>query len=78
MDYYTLSNSDNSLLLQKLIDRTELNSNELAVLELRYCHKTTLKSIGIELGLSPERIRQIEAKVLRKFRRTFNLLSIGE
>ena len=39
---------------------------ELIVMESRHRYKMTLESIGREMGLTRERIRQIENKALRK------------
>ena len=72
----TMENVINSVYLAEIIDKVNLTQRELDVLEFRYCHKTTLKEIGIELGVCPERVRQIEAKVLRKLRIMCNLMDL--
>ncbi len=50
-----------------------LTPREKRVIELRFGiedgHARTLKQVGLELSLTPERIRQIEATALRKLRR---------
>ena len=51
---------------------SSLSPRERKVLDLRYGLESgrqhTLDEIGIELGVTRERIRQIEAKALRKLR----------
>lgn len=55
---------------------TILGENERNVLLLRYSFingkKYTLKDIGAKLGISPETVRQIEIKALRKIREHFS------
>ena len=59
---------------KEAIERTlnQLTLREKKVLELRFGlgeeAETTLKEVGIKLGVRAERIRQIEAKALRKLR----------
>ena len=61
-------------LLKEQLDRAldELSPREKRVLQLRYGlkdgHARTLDEVGREFGLTRERIRQIEAKSLRKLR----------
>ena len=45
-----------------------LHDREQKVLELRFRQGLTLKETGAEFGVTTERIRQIEAKALRKMR----------
>lgn len=47
---------------------SSLQDRERLVLERRFLGDKTLREIGIELGVSPERVRQIESKALRKLR----------
>ena len=51
----------------QILKGISLTDRELRVLAMREC-KQTLKNIGNKLGVSSERIRQIEAKALRKLR----------
>jgi RNA polymerase primary sigma factor len=49
----------------------QLNERERQVLELRYFSgdtTVTLEKVGVQMGLTRERIRQIEAEALRKLR----------
>lgn len=45
-----------------------INDRYIFVLEQRHIHKQTLREVGIELGVTPERVRQIETAALRKLR----------
>lgn len=58
---------------------TILGEKERSVLLLRYSFingkKYTLKEIGTKLAISPETVRQIEMKALRKIREHFSYLS---
>lgn len=59
-------------LIQNLLNNSKLTANERKVMELRYGFRDdepkTLVEIGIILNLTPERIRQIEMKALRKIK----------
>lgn len=54
----------------KLVDEALgcLTSREAKVLRLRFYEDMTLAAIGEQLGVQQERVRQIEAKALRKLR----------
>lgn len=56
---------DVALVLEYIIQKT-LTEREGRVLDLRYKRYMTLAAIGEEYGLRAERIRQIEAKAVRK------------
>jgi len=56
-------------LLKETID-SELNEKEKTILSLRFCENPkTLEKIGKEMGLSRERVRQIQKKALKKLRK---------
>lgn len=63
--------------LHKIIDRCQLSAREKKVLYLRYGfgqdHPWTLQEVGDYFGVSRERIRQIELKMLRKLRSDLSL-----
>ena len=58
---------DVALVLDYIIQKT-LTEREGRVLDMRYKRYMTMASIGEEYGLRAERIRQIEAKAVRKLR----------
>lgn len=58
---------DVTLVLEYFIQKT-LTEREGRVLDMRYKRYMTMAAIGEEYGLRAERIRQIEAKAVRKFR----------
>ena len=60
--------------VKKVIDEV-LEEREKKVIKLRYFEGYTLEEAGKNLGISRERIRQIEAKAIRKLR--INLLKKG-
>jgi RNA polymerase sigma factor (sigma-70 family) len=45
-----------------------LSEREEAVISMRFVHEMTLDEVGAELCVSRERVRQIEARSLRKLR----------
>lgn len=51
-----------------------LNEREQYILNERYQHKRTLSSIGEDLGVISERVRQIESKALRNLRHRRNMM----
>ena len=58
---------DVALVLEYIIQKT-LTEREGKVLDMRYKRYMTMAAIGEEYGLRAERIRQIEAKAVRKLR----------
>lgn len=58
-------------LAQKLLDSLRLNESECAVLMHRILDDWTLREVAQELGVTAERVRQIENVILRKLRRSF-------
>ena len=79
VDTVTVSYSDafksveqNMIHNQLLLAMDNISDKEKRVLKLRFVNGMTLKSTGEELNLCSERIRQIEAKALRKLRRPVN------
>lgn len=58
---------DITLVLEYIIQKT-LTEREGKVLYMRYKRCMTMAAIGLEYGLRAERIRQIEAKAVRKLR----------
>lgn len=57
-----------SSLLWSLVD--DLSDRESDIIRKRYQRGLTLKDCGDELGISNERVRQIEARAFRKLRKT--------
>lgn len=72
---------DVALVLEYIIQKT-LTEREGRVLDMRYKRYMTMAAIGEEYGLRAERIRQIEAKAVRKLRHPsrsrYILNSLGE
>lgn len=72
-----------SLLKDELYDvMKELTDREARVLELRYGlldnHPRTLEEVGREFGVTRERIRQIEAKAIKKLRSRKRVSRLGD
>ena len=66
-----IENNDMSLLVNKAM-KTALTDRELKIIQLRFGFNNdeprTLEEVGKEFGVTRERIRQIEAKALKKLR----------
>ena len=54
--------------LDRIVE-TELDPEEQKLIFLRYKHHLILKNIGIRMGISQERVRQIETNALMKISR---------
>jgi DNA-directed RNA polymerase specialized sigma subunit len=50
---------------------SKLQPRERRVIKQRYIEDATFSEVAINFGVSPERIRQIEARALRKLRQAF-------
>lgn len=62
--------------LKGKIDKSDLTDREKRVLNLRLFDGKTLSEVGKELGVTRERIRQIESKAYRKMRHPMFQLSV--
>lgn len=72
----------NELTKEKLLKSgIKLTERERTVIELRFGlqdgRQRTLEEVGKFFGVTRERIRQIEAKTLKKLRRAFTIAEIG-
>lgn len=61
-----LRERDAKALLARLLERC--TQREAAVLSMHYMHEMTLEEIGATLGVTRERVRQIEYKAMRRIR----------
>lgn len=71
-----LRKRDAEALALKILDRC--TQREAAVLTMRFMHEMTLAEVGSILGVTRERIRQIENKAIRRIRmRTVSDKDVG-
>ena len=61
----------------KNVMQKKLTDREYTVLELRYGRRMTLEEVGKEFGVTRERIRQVEAKALRKLKNPSTMKSMS-
>ena len=64
----TLQQVEDALTIERMLARATLDERHLDVLNKRFYDDMTLREIAQEFGLSQERIRQMEAKALRRIR----------
>jgi RNA polymerase primary sigma factor len=74
-------NSDNKMVIDNLFVEAELTGRQMQVIGCRFGLETgmpmTLEEIGIEVGLTRERIRQIETKALKKLNKAAQRLNLN-
>jgi transcriptional regulator with XRE-family HTH domain len=56
-----------------LISKFNGRKKDISVIELRYLHGLTLELTGKKLGLSRERVRQIEERAIIRLQNAFNI-----
>jgi RNA polymerase primary sigma factor/RNA polymerase sigma factor len=59
---------ENAEAIKDAMEKADLTKQESRVIQLRYYEEETLEATGVSMGLSKERIRQIQAKALGKLR----------
>ena len=68
-DYVTdLEQVEQRELLEKILEAADLSERHSLVLQRRVLEHCTLEDVGQELGVSRERVRQMEQRVLRRLR----------
>lgn len=72
IDYGPIEEARN--LLQQIFANMKMNDREIDVFKLRIVEQYTLEETAQELGVTRERIRQMEGKIYRKMLRGFRLI----
>lgn len=70
-----LLSQENEIIKQKILEKIEsLSESEKLILKTKYLEdkKTTNKEIAKKMGISSERVRQIENKAIQKIRKSIN------
>lgn len=70
IDKDPLDHMDDIGTLEVAMAISSMTPREKSVIRMRYGHEMTLEAVGNEIGVKKERVRQIEAKALRKLRYT--------
>lgn len=72
-DVHQVEESDFNRRIMDIFNEAPLTPKEFVIVAKRFLeeHKSTLQAIGDELGVSRERVRQIESQALRKLRKHF-------
>ncbi len=64
----TLQQVEDAICVEQILARAKLQPRETSIIEARFYEGRTLRDVALEQHVSYERIRQIEAKAMRKLR----------